>query len=241
MYRGPAGIDALNKQIQELVNPNDGSRKELVFGDTIYRIGDKVLQLVNQPESNVFNGDMGEVISIIKAKETIEKQDLLIVNFDGIEVTYQRADLNQITLAYCCSIHKSQGSEFQTVIMPVVRGYSKMLRRNLLYTGITRAKNFLILCGEPDVLAEGLAKTDDLTRLTSLKARLNPMDVAEIEKNVENTSVNDSEGLATEVVVEDEQNTVEMPKVLNAETVPHIHPMIGMNGVSPYDFMEESS
>ena len=80
MYKGPAGIDVLNKQIQELVNPNDGTRKELVFGDTIYRIGDKVLQLVNQPESNVFNGDMGEVISIIRAKETIEKQDLLIVN-----------------------------------------------------------------------------------------------------------------------------------------------------------------
>lgn len=94
-------------------------------------------------------------------------------------VTYQRADLNQITLAYCCSIHKSQGSEFQTVIMPIVRGYSKMLRRNLLYTGITRAKNFLILCGEPDVLASGLAKTDDLTRLTTLKARLNSEFVAE--------------------------------------------------------------
>ena len=241
MYRGPAGIDALNKQIQELVNPNDGSRKELVFGDTIYRIGDKVLQLVNQPESNVFNGDMGEVISIIRAKETIEKQDLLIVNFDGIEVTYQRADLNQITLAYCCSIHKSQGSEFPTVIMPVVRGYSKMLRRNLLYTGITRAKNFLILCGEPDVLADGLAKTDDLTRLTTLKARLNPMDIEEIEVKVENTVVNDSKAQEKEIsIVKDEQNPLEMPKVLNVETAPHIHPMIGMNGVSPYDFMDDN-
>lgn len=242
MYRGPAGIDALNKQIQELVNPNDGTRKELVFGDTIYRIGDKVLQLVNQPESNVFNGDMGEVISIIKAKETIEKQDLLIVNFDGIEVTYQRADLNQITLAYCCSIHKSQGSEFQTVIMPVVRGYSKMLRRNLLYTGITRAKNFLILCGEPDVLADGLAKTDDLTRFTSLKARLNPMDIDEVEVKLVNTIAYDSEVQETErAIVKDEQILMEMSKVLNVETAPHIHPMIGMNGVSPYDFMEESS
>ena len=194
MYRGPAGIDNLNKEIQQLVNPNDGTRKELVFGDTIYRIGDKVLQLVNQPENNVFNGDMGEVIAIIRAKETIEKQDLLVVSYDGIEVTYQRPDLNQITLAYCCSIHKSQGSEFQTVIMPVVRGYSKMLRRNLLYTGITRAKNFLILCGEPDVLATGLMKTDDLTRFTSLKARLNPVvvddanteDLVEIKASSEN-------------------------------------------------------
>lgn len=233
MYKGPAGIDALNKQIQELVNPNDGTRKELVFGDTVFRIGDKVLQLVNQPESNVFNGDMGEVISIIKAKETIEKQDLLVVNFDGIEVTYQRSDLNQITLAYCCSIHKSQGSEFQTVIMPVVRGYAKMLRRNLLYTGITRAKNFLILCGEPDVLAHGLSKTDDLARLTSLRARLNPMEVEEQAARVE--AVKEERGPLL-----DERETVQdQPKILNAETAPHIHPMIGMKDVSPYDFMEE--
>ena len=227
MYKGPAGIDNLNKMIQELINPNDtGTRKELVFGDVTYRIKDKVLQLVNQPESNVFNGDMGEVISIIKAKETIEKQDLLIVSFDGIEVTYQRSDLNQLTLAYCCSIHKSQGSEFQTVIMPVVRGYSKMLRRNLLYTGITRAKNFLILCGEPDVLADGLQRTDDLQRFTSLRARLNPMEIEEELVEVEAVPV-DNEGM---------QEPVSVEQKLTVETAPYIHPMIGMNDVSPYDF-----
>lgn len=222
MYKGPAGIDALNKQIQELVNPNDGTRKELAFGDTVYRIGDKVLQLVNQPDSNVFNGDMGEVVAIIRAKETVEKQDLLVVSYDGIEVTYQRGDLNQITLAYCCSIHKSQGSEFQTVIMPIVRGYSKMLRRNLLYTGITRAKSFLILCGEPDVLAQGLMKTDDLQRFTSLTARLNPMDEEEI----------------TEVTEMKREGATSMPSVLNVETAPYIHPLIGMEGVSPFDFKD---
>lgn len=236
MYKGPAGIDNLNKMIQELVNPNDGTRKEIVFGDTVYRIGDKVLQLVNQPESNVFNGDMGEVISIIKAKETIEKQDLLVVSFDGIEVTYQRADLNQITLAYCCSIHKSQGSEFQMVIMPIVRGYSKMLRRNLLYTGITRAKSFLILCGEPDVLAYGLNRTDDLQRLTSLKARLNPMDAVEDVILV----VEDSETAEQEKQSE-ASNERELPLMLTMETAPYIHPMIGMNGISPYDFMGNES
>ncbi|MGM9950967.1 MAG: ATP-dependent RecD-like DNA helicase [Lysinibacillus sp.] len=234
MYRGPAGIDALNKQIQELVNPNDGTRKELVFGDTIFRIGDKVLQLVNQPESNVFNGDMGEVIAIIKAKETIEKQDLLVVNFDGIEVTYQRGDLNQLTLAYCCSIHKSQGSEFQTVIMPVVRGYSKMLRRNLLYTGITRAKNFLILCGEPDVLAQGLSQTDDLTRLTSLRARLNPAEDEEAGAPVKESR----EERSTDV--QEKEQVHNEPKILDAQTALHIHPMIGMEGITPYDFLEES-
>ena len=230
MYKGPAGIDNLNKMIQELINPNDtGTRKELVFGDVTYRIKDKVLQLVNQPESNVFNGDMGEVISIIKAKETVEKQDLLIVSFDGIEVTYQRSDLNQLTLAYCCSIHKSQGSEFQTVIMPVVRGYSKMLRRNLLYTGITRAKNFLILCGEPDVLADGLQRTDDLQRFTSLRARLNPMEIVEELVEVEEVSL-ENEGM---------QEPVSIEQKLTVETAPYIHPMIGMNDVSPYDFLDD--
>lgn len=230
MYKGPAGIDNLNKMIQELINPNDtGTRKELVFGDVTYRIKDKVLQLVNQPESNVFNGDMGEVISIIKAKEMVEKQDLLIVSFDGIEVTYQRSDLNQLTLAYCCSIHKSQGSEFQTVIMPVVRGYSKMLRRNLLYTGITRAKNFLILCGEPDVLADGLQRTDDLQRFTSLRARLNPMEIDEELVKVEAVPIED-EGMNEPVSIEQK---------LTVETAPYIHPMIGMNDVSPYDFLDD--
>ncbi|MEY9975397.1 ATP-dependent RecD-like DNA helicase [Lysinibacillus sp. RC79] len=231
MYRGPAGIDNLNKMIQDLINPNDtGTRKELVFGDVTYRIKDKVLQLVNQPESNVFNGDMGEVISIIKAKETIEKQDLLVVSFDGIEVTYQRSDLNQLTLAYCCSIHKSQGSEFQTVIMPVVRGYSKMLRRNLLYTGITRAKNFLILCGEPDVLADGLQRTDDLQRFTSLRARLNPMNnVAEEVVEAEIVPLNED--------LQNEKQSIDFK--LTVETEPYIHPLIGMDGVSPYDYLDK--
>src|SRR5690606_406097 len=83
MYKGPAGIDGLNRMIQQMVNPPGPDRKEVVFGDVVYRIGDKVLQLVNQPESNVFNGDMGEVISIIKAKETVDKKEMLIVSYDG--------------------------------------------------------------------------------------------------------------------------------------------------------------
>ncbi|CAM5195461.1 ATP-dependent RecD-like DNA helicase OS=Ureibacillus acetophenoni OX=614649 GN=recD2 PE=3 SV=1 [Ureibacillus acetophenoni] len=252
MYKGPAGIDQLNKKIQELVNPNeDGTRKELAYGDVVYRIGDKVLQLVNQPESNVFNGDMGEVIAIIKAKENIEKQDLLVVSFDGNEITYQRADLNQITLAYCCSIHKSQGSEFQTVIMPIVRGYSKMLRRNLLYTGITRAKNFLILCGEPEIFTSGLNKTDDLQRLTSLRARLNPMEVEDVQiKEVATTTVNSiqNEKMPKETQKPAMKEQQEMFTVLGEaiipsltnETVHTVHPLIGMNGISPYDFMDEN-
>ncbi len=85
---------------------------------------------------------------IFYAKENAERQDQVVISFDGTEVVYPKKDLNQITHAYCCSIHKSQGSEFPIVVMPVVRNYARMLRRNLLYTGITRAKQFLLLCGE---------------------------------------------------------------------------------------------
>lgn len=241
MYKGPAGIDALNRMIQEMVNPNeDGKRKELVFGDITYRIGDKVLQLVNQPESNVFNGDMGEVIAIMKAKETVEKQDMLVASFDGIEVTYERSDLNQLTLAYCCSIHKSQGSEFPTVIMPIVRGYMKMLRRNLLYTGITRSKDFLILCGDPQVFRYGVERTDDTQRMTTLKARLQRSEAEPAEVIVE---VSDGPAAPPKQAVAADKPDPETakpsgPASLTAENVHAIHPLIGMQGIKPADFIE---
>ncbi|BAQ11529.1 ATP-dependent exonuclease v subunit alpha [Bacillus sp. OxB-1] len=229
MYKGPAGIDGLNKMIQEMVNPPSPDRKEVVFGDAVYRIGDKVLQLVNQPESNVFNGDMGEVIAIIKAKETIDKKELLVVSYDGIEVTYERSDLNQITLAYCCSIHKSQGSEFPIVIMPVVRSHRKMLRRNLLYTGITRAKNFLILCGEPEEFKMGIFRTDEMQRQTTLKERLNGDSVIEME----------TEQQAAEPKAEEADMSEPKEYKLTAENFISIDPMIGMQGITPFAFLEE--
>lgn len=215
MYRGPAGIDALNKMIQEMVNANpDGTRKEMVFGDAVYRIGDKVLQLVNQPESNVFNGDMGEVISIFKANENVEKKELMIVSFDGIEVTYEKSDLGQLTLAYCCSVHKSQGSEFSMVILPITRGYMKMLRRNLLYTAITRAKNYLILCGDPQAFQIGIERNDDNLRFTTLIERLSPE--AEPMEPVEGQTYG-----------------------LTEDTLLSINPMIGMEGITPHQFMTQ--
>ena len=173
MYKGPAGIDRLNTVLQEALNGNpDGSRKEIAYGETKYRVGDKVLQLVNQPDKHVFNGDMGEVVSVFYAKENTEKQDMVVVSFEGTEVTYTRQDLGQITLAYCCSIHKSQGSEFPIVILPVVKSYYRMLRRNLIYTAITRSKQFLILCGEEDALRTGVRRADEQMRQTTLMEKL---------------------------------------------------------------------
>ncbi len=217
MYRGPAGIDRLNLLLQEIFNPNpDGTRKELVFGDVKYRIGDKVLQLVNQPESNVFNGDIGEIVSIFYAKENTEKQDMIIVSFEGTEVTYTRADLNQITHAYCCSVHKSQGSEFPIVILPVSRSYYRMLRRKLIYTAITRSKQFLILCGEEDALKMGVERADEENRQTSLCESLQA--AIPSLKSVEKVN-----GLCDDISYE--------------EMIMGTDPMVGMENVTPYDFM----
>ncbi|MFC7393233.1 ATP-dependent RecD-like DNA helicase [Scopulibacillus cellulosilyticus] len=178
MYRGNAGIEAINESLQNLFNPPSDQKRSLTFGDRIYRIGDKVLQLVNNPEEHVFNGDIGEIVAIIMAKETADHEDMLVVSFDGIEVTYLKRDLNQITLAYCCSIHKSQGSEFPIVVLPVVKGYHRMLRRNLIYTAITRSKSYLIMCGDINAFSYAVERSDvDLrhSKLSQkLKERINP-------------------------------------------------------------------
>ncbi len=172
MYRGNVGIEALNKNLQAIFNPKKEKQREIIFGEVAYRVGDVVLQLVNNSEENVFNGDRGEIVAIIYAKENVEKQDQIIISFDGIEVEYTKQDLNQITLAYCCSVHKSQGSEFPIVIMPIVRGYHRMLRRNLVYTGITRAKDYLILCGEVQSFQTAIQQQNEMKRNTLLKEKL---------------------------------------------------------------------
>lgn len=221
MYRGPAGIDRLNVLLQEIFNPNpDGSRKELLFGEVKYRIGDKVLQLVNQPDQNVFNGDIGEIISIFYAKENTEKQDMVIVSFDGIEITYTRQDLMQITHAYCCSVHKSQGSEFPIVILPVVKSYYRMLRRNLLYTAITRSKQALVIVGEEEALRIGIERGDDQKRQTTLTEKLQEYII--IKPNKENEYVDQAESTST---------------LTYEERLTDVDPLIGMENITPYDFL----
>lgn len=175
MYKGQAGITELNLLLQELFNPKKEGRREINFGDVIYRTGDVVLQLVNNPEEHVYNGDRGEIIAIFYAKENVEKQDQVVVSFDGKEVVYPKRELNQITHAYCCSIHKSQGSEFPIVVMPILRSYTRMLRRNLIYTGITRAKQFLLLCGELSALRTAITEQNELNRHSMLKEKLELM------------------------------------------------------------------
>ncbi|MBO0432358.1 ATP-dependent RecD-like DNA helicase [Enterococcus sp. DIV0660C] len=191
MYRGAAGIDALNKMMQEIFNPGGPNKKEVRWNETVYRIGDKVLQLVNTPELNVFNGDMGVITGIILAKDSDDKVDELVIQFDANEVTYKRNEWNKITLSYCCSIHKSQGSEFKMVILPMVHQYQRMLQRNLLYTAVTRSKDLLILLGEEQAYLT-CVKNETASRMTTLKRRIEENDSMTLVTRTKLTAYEDS-------------------------------------------------
>ena len=138
MYKGINGIDNLNHDLQNIFNPSDGIKHEITIGEFKYREGDKVIQLLNMPDENVYNGDIGYISNIIPASESDSKKNEIIVNYDGNFVKYLPKDFNKIKLAYIISIHKSQGSEFDIVVMPISMEYNKMLYRKLIYTGITR-------------------------------------------------------------------------------------------------------
>ncbi|MBH0229970.1 ATP-dependent RecD-like DNA helicase [Halobacillus yeomjeoni] len=172
MYRTDVGIHKLNEEIQRIVNPKSKQKRDLKFKELTFRKGDKVIQLVNQPEDGVYNGDIGEIVAIFRAEENVDGVEQVVVDYDGKEVVYPKKDLNNIMHAYCTSIHKSQGSEFSIVILPVVRSYRRMLRKNLLYTAITRSKQSLIICGDRQAFLEGVRTTDTNTRYTRLKEKL---------------------------------------------------------------------
>ena len=148
MYRGAAGIDAINQLMQELLNPLKKGQISFEASQFQYRSGDKVIHLVNDAEVNVFNGDLGYITDLIPGKYTESKQDEMMIDFDGNEVSYPRNEWYKIRLAYAMSIHKSQGSEFPVVFLPITSASKRMLERNLIYTAITRAKSKLILLGE---------------------------------------------------------------------------------------------
>ncbi|TDM15635.1 SF1B family DNA helicase RecD2 [Macrococcus bovicus] len=209
IYKGKAGIKFLNKELQQILNPKEEDKRELEFGDVVYREGDKVLQLVNRPEDNVFNGDIGEVVGIFMAAENALNKDVVIVDYDGNEVTYTKQDLTELTHAYCCSIHKAQGSEFPIVIMPVVKAYYRMLQKNILYTGLTRARQSLVLCGERQAFEDGIQRMG-LERMTSFAMHLRDYFGSE----------------ETDIPVGE----------MTAENMHLISPMINMDGISPYDY-----
>lgn len=173
MYRGMNGIDQLNKELQEVFNPKDSSKREFHYGDVIYREHDKVLQLVNMPDENVFNGDIGTIERILYENESPNKKKEIYIDYDGMLVKYEPKDFSSVKHAFVITIHKSQGSEFPIVIMPLCMSYHRMLYRKLIYTGITRAKKKLILLGEPQAFLESVHNSQEQIRKTTLKERLN--------------------------------------------------------------------
>ena len=147
MTRGIVGTRNLNRILQQLINPPGEEKAALVRGDSILRVGDRVMQLKNDYNKEVFNGDLGKVREI----ELTDKE--VIIDFDGREVVYDYADLNELTLAWASSIHKSQGSEYPVVILPLYLQHYVMLSRNLFYTGITRAKKLALIVGSAKAIA----------------------------------------------------------------------------------------
>ena len=170
MYKGENGIDNLNILLQDLFNPKSSKKEELHYGEVIYREGDKVLQLQNNPDNNVFNGDIGYIRKI--SKKNSRNKDLVLIDFEGVKVEYSKEELNQIKHAYAITIHKSQGSEFPHVILPISHSYYKMLYNKLIYTGVSRAKKSLVIIGEEKSFAMAVNNDYATNRKTMLKEKL---------------------------------------------------------------------
>jgi exodeoxyribonuclease V alpha subunit len=174
MYKGENGIDNLNLVLQRLFNPPAKEKKEIKIGDITYRVGDKVLQLVNNPDCNVYNGDIGYIKTI---EEQNEKQkhstkEQITIDFDGNYVVYTKEDLFHVKHAYAITIHKSQGSEFPHVILPISKNYYKMLYNKLIYTGVSRAKKSLVIIGDTRSFQSAIFNDYSTNRKTSLKEAL---------------------------------------------------------------------
>ena len=139
----------------------------------------KILQLKNRPDDDIYNGDIGVLVEINRKDGFEYLEDTLIVDYDGNLVEYTSKDFMTFTLAYCMSIHKAQGNEFKIVIMPVLNDYYIMLKRNLIYTGLTRAKQALFILGNPQAFLYGIKNISDSKRKTTLVNKINQ------NKNVE--------------------------------------------------------
>jgi exodeoxyribonuclease V alpha subunit len=165
MHRGELGTAALNRALQDRLNPATGT-PELVRGDRSFRKGDKVMQLRNDYDKNVFNGDIG----VIDAIDT--EAGAMRVDFDGRGAAYERNELDQLVHAYAVSIHKAQGSEYAAVVIPLVTQHFMMLQRSLLYTAVTRGKRLVVIVGSRRAVQLAVNNVDAKRRYTSLAERV---------------------------------------------------------------------
>jgi exodeoxyribonuclease V alpha subunit len=164
MNRGSLGARALNALLQETLNPQAEPRISR-FGWT-YAPGDKVIQTVNNYDKDVFNGDIGQVTQVDP------EAGVLVVDIEGRSVTYEFGELDEVALAYTATVHKSQGSEYPAVVLPLSTQHYPMLERNLLYTGVTRGKQLVVIIGQPRALGLAVRTVKSRRRLTNLSARL---------------------------------------------------------------------
>jgi exodeoxyribonuclease V alpha subunit len=163
MHKGLLGAAALNQELQTLFNPEGVSVSR---GARVFRVGDKVMQVRNDYDLDVFNGDVGHIGAIDTEERTVT------VRFDGRDVVYDEGQLDELTLAYACSIHKSQGSEFPCVVLPLHTQHFVMLKRNLLYTAMTRGRRLVVIVGSKRALSTAVKSSDTVTRFTGLSRRL---------------------------------------------------------------------
>jgi exodeoxyribonuclease V alpha subunit len=166
MTRGIAGTRSFNHTLQQLINPPHPDKAEITRGGNTLRVGDRVIQLKNDYDKEVFNGDLG----IVSAIDSVEQE--VMIQFDERKITYDYADLNEVTLAWSISIHKSQGSEYPVVILPLYLQHYLMLSRNLLYTGLTRAKKLAIVVGVSKAIAIAVRQQREQQRYTRLAQKI---------------------------------------------------------------------
>lgn len=163
MNRGVVGTQRINQELQLMLNPGQEDQKQVMHFGQVYKVGDRVMQIRNNYEKFVFNGDIGKIVAI-----NTEEQ-VLRINFGERELEYDFTELNELVLSYAISIHKSQGSEFKAVIIPIFMQHFILLQRNLIYTAITRAKKLCIIIGQPKAIAMGIKNDKGLERVTFLK------------------------------------------------------------------------
>jgi exodeoxyribonuclease V alpha subunit len=163
MHRGEVGTINLNQILQEGLNPNSGI--PMVKGIP-FNSGDKVMQLKNNYQKEIFNGDIGRVTSVQAGEE------MLLVDYFGRSVSYDFSELNELTLAYAITVHKSQGSEYPVIIVPIMGQHFALLNRSLLYTALTRGKKLVVLIGTSRALEIALKNNQPQKRMTNLSVRL---------------------------------------------------------------------
>ncbi len=166
MHRGAAGVSNLNTLLQTALNPADPHKPEKRVGGHIFRLGDRVMQMSNNYQKDVFNGDVGDIVRLRPVEQ------VLTVDMDGRTVDYSFLELDELVLAYAISVHKAQGSEYPAVVIPLLTQHYMMLQRNLLYTAVTRARQLVVIVGSPRAIAIAVRNNRVAARYTGLAERL---------------------------------------------------------------------